>query len=100
METKTSVFGYIKLGYDMDKNRVKKLCESVLEISFSGTTIRDFEMTPTYQYDNVLEKWVPDSHALFIQISSTNSMNKGQGSRDIQSTLEALLGFECCVDFA
>jgi hypothetical protein len=85
----------------MDKNRVKKLCESVLEISFSGATIRDFEMTPTYQYDNVLEKWVPDSHALFIQLNllsdSSNTMYK---LSEIQSTLEGLLGFECCVDFA
>jgi hypothetical protein len=84
----------------MDKNRVKKLCESVLEISFSGTTIIDFDMTPTYQYDKLLEKWVPDSQVLFIQITSTNTISRGQGTKDIQSTLESVLGFECCVDFA
>ena len=84
----------------MDKNRVKKLCESVLEISFSGTTIIDFDMTPTYHYDKLLEKWVPDSQVLFIQITSTNTISGGQGTKDIQSTLEGVLGFECCVDFA
>lgn len=84
----------------MDKNKVKRLCESILEMSFSGTTICDFEMTPTYEYNNETNKWVPDSHALFIQIKSDNSMAIGQGSRDIQCTLEGLLGFECCIDFA
>ena len=83
----------------MDKNRIKKLCESVLEISFSGTTIINFEMTPTYLYNDVFEKWVPDSQVLFIQITSTNTISRGQGTSDIQSTLESVLGFECCVDF-
>ena len=54
----------------MDKNRIKKLCESVLDISFSGTTICDFDMTPTFKYDESLSKWVPDSFALFVQIKS------------------------------
>lgn len=84
----------------MDKNRVKKLCETILEMSFSGTTICDFDMTPTYEYNNETNKWVPDSHALFIQIKSVDSISRGQGTKDIQTTLEGLLGFECCVDFA
>jgi len=84
----------------MDKNRVKKLCETILEMSFSGATICDFDMTPTYEYNNEANKWVPDSHALFIQIKSVDSISRGQGTRDIQTTLEGLLGFECCVDFA
>lgn len=84
----------------MDKNRVKRLCESILDASYSGTTIRNFEMVPRHKYINELDKWVPDTYALFIQISSTNTMNRGQGTKDIQITLEGVLGFECCVDFA
>jgi hypothetical protein len=83
----------------MDKDRVKQLCETILEMSFSGTTICDFDMTPTYDYDNKNNMWVPYSHALFIQVKSDNSMMIGQGTRDIQTTLEGLLGFECCIDF-
>jgi hypothetical protein len=83
----------------MDKDRVKRLCETVLGLSFSGTTICDFDMTPTYEYNNETNKWVPDSHALFIQIKSVDLISRGRGTRDIQTTLEGLLGFECCVDF-
>jgi hypothetical protein len=99
METETSLFRHFKFGYDMDKDRVKKLCETVLDISFSGTTLKDFEMLPTFQYDNVLEKWVPDSYSLFIHISSPNLREKSYGPVQIKKTLEGLLGFECCVDF-
>ena len=56
----------------MDKDRVKKLCKSVLGISYSGITICDFDMTPTFKYDESLSKWVPDSFALFVQIKSSS----------------------------
>ena len=83
----------------MDKGRVKKLCKIILETSYSGTTICDFDMTPTFKYDERLSKWVPDSFALFIQIKSPLERETYR-TRIIQETLESLLGFECCVDFA
>jgi hypothetical protein len=83
----------------MDKNRVKKLCESVLDISFSGATICDFDMTPTFKYDENLNKWVPDSFALFVQIKSPLERETYRPTT-VQTTLEGVLGFECCVDFA
>ena len=82
----------------MDKNRIKKLCESVLDISFSGTTICDFDMTPTFKYDENLSKWVPDSFALFVQIKSPLERETYRPTT-VQTTLEGVLGFECCVDF-
>ena len=82
----------------MDKNRIKKLCESVLDISFSGTTICDFDMTPTFKYDESLSKWVPDSFALFVQIKSPLERETYRPTT-VQKTLEGVLGFECCVDF-
>jgi hypothetical protein len=82
----------------MDKDRVKRLCESILDISYSGTTIKNFDMTPRFKYDDGLDKWVPDSHALFIQVNRHLS-ERIYGSTDIQKTLEGVLGFECCVDF-
>jgi hypothetical protein len=85
----------------MDKNKVKNLCQTILDNSYNGTILSDFELTPTYRYDNVLETWVPDSYALFIQLNllsdSSNTMYK---LSEIQSTLEGLLGFECCIDLA
>jgi hypothetical protein len=82
----------------MDKDRVKRLCETILDVSYIGTTIRNFEMAPRLKYDDGLDKWVPDSHALFIQVNRHLS-ERIYSSNDIQETLEGLLGFECCVDF-
>jgi hypothetical protein len=83
----------------MDKDRVKQLCETVLGISYSGVTICDFDMTPTFKYDESLSKWVPDSFALFVQIKSPLTREFYQPKK-VQETLEGVLGFECCVDFA
>lgn len=82
----------------MDKDRVKKLCKSVLGISYSGITICDFDMTPTFKYDESLSKWVPDSFALFVQIKSSSGEEINRPKR-VQETLEGVLGFECCIDF-
>jgi hypothetical protein len=82
----------------MDKDRVKRLCETVLGISYSGVTICDFDMTPTFKYDESLSKWVPDSFALFVQIKSPLTIEFYQPKK-VQETLEGVLGFECCVDF-
>jgi hypothetical protein len=81
----------------MDKDRVKKLCDVILETSYKETSIINFDMIPQYKYDNESGKWVPHSHALFIQLKlSSNTMYK---ATDIQSSINGVLGFECCVDF-
>lgn len=77
----------------MDKDRLKRLCETVLETSYSGVTISEFDMTPTFKYDDELSEWVPNSFTLFIQVRTS------EFSRNIQSTLEGYIGLECCVDF-
>jgi hypothetical protein len=82
----------------MDKDRVKRLCETVLGISYSGTTICGFDMTPTFKYDESLSKWVPDSFALFVQIKAPLTREFYQPKK-VQETLEGVLGFDCCVDF-
>ena len=77
----------------MDKDRVKQLCETVLGISYSGVTICDFDMTPTFKYDESLSKWVPDSFALFVQIKSPLPRESYRPT-NVQETLEGVLGFE------
>lgn len=83
----------------MDKGRVKRLCENFVVTTYSGTTVCDFDMTPTFKYDENLSKWVPDSFAVFIQIKSPLQRELLRPT-NVQETLEGLLGFECCVDFA
>ena len=83
----------------MDKiTRIKRLVESSLETSFGGDiSIVDMMVLPTQKYDEGKKEWIPDSYSLFLQIQ--------RGSvtldlpREVESFLESLLGFECCVDF-
>ena len=83
----------------MDKiTRIKRLVESSLNSSFGGEiSISDMVVLPTQKYDEGTKEWVPDSYSLFLQIQ--------RGSvtldlpREVESFLESLLGFECCVDF-
>jgi len=83
----------------MDKiDRIKRLVESSLDTSFGGDiSIVDMMVLPTQKYDEGAKEWIPDSYSLFLQIQ--------RGSvtldlpREVESFLESLLGFECCVDF-
>ena len=83
----------------MDKiTRIKRLVESSLDTSFGGDiSIVDMMVLPTQKYDEEAKEWIPDSYSLFLQIQ--------RGSvtldlpREVESFLESLLGFECCVDF-
>ena len=83
----------------MDKiTRIKQIVESSLDTSFGGDiSIVDMMVLPTQKYDEGTKEWIPDSYSLFLQIQ--------RGSvtldlpREVESFLESLLGFECCVDF-
>jgi hypothetical protein len=83
----------------MDKiDRIKRLVESSLDTSFGGEiSIVSLQILPTQKYDEEVNKWIPDSYSLFLQI------RKGSVILDrpnqVESLLESLLGFECCVDF-
>ena len=82
----------------MDKDRLKKIVETSLVSHFGDDlSINDMVVLPTQKYDEGTKEWIPDSYSLFLQIQ--------RGSvtldlpREVESFLESLLGFECCVDF-
>jgi len=83
----------------MDKiDRIKRLVESSLNTSFGGEIqIDNLTILPTQKYNEEINKWIPDSYSLFLQI------RKGSVILDrpnqVEFLLESLLGFECCVDF-
>jgi hypothetical protein len=87
----------------MDENRLKKVVQSALDISFSGLTITEFKALETSQLtdDN---KWEPFSYTLFITLKRGTSLNEGYSQTlqtlDVTHFLESLIGFECCVDFS
>jgi hypothetical protein len=83
----------------MDKiERIKRLVESSLDTSFGGeVSILDMMVLPTQKYDEGTKEWIPDSYSLFLQIQR-GSVTLDR-PREVESFLESLLGFECCVDF-
>jgi hypothetical protein len=83
----------------MDKiTRIKRLVESSLNSSFGGEiSISDMVVLPTQKYDKETSKWIPDSYSLFLQIQRGSVILDRPG--EVESFLESLLGFECCVDF-
>lgn len=92
----------------MDENKLKKLCEEVLSISYEGVKIFEFRALPTQKFDNEKNEWVPDSLTLFIMLKKPPVKYDDQTyvhTEDaksyvrIEKFLESLLGFECCVDF-
>lgn len=80
----------------MDKDRLKKLCISALDISMPSLIMSDFSVVPTYKFNDPQNDWIPDSHTIFIRFKS----NGEYLSHEVERFLEALLGFDCCVDFS
>jgi len=83
----------------MDKiTRIKRIVESSLNTSFGGEiSIVDLVVLPTQQYSEESKDWVPNSYSLFVQIRKGSVILNRPG--EVESFLESLLGFECCVDF-
>ena len=83
----------------MDKiTRIKQIVKSSLNTSFGGEiSIIDLVVLPTQQYSEESKEWVPNSYSLFVQIRKGSVILNQPG--EVESFLESLLGFECCVDF-
>jgi hypothetical protein len=87
----------------MDQVRLKKIVQSWLDTSYSGVTIKEFLILHTNKLDEETGKWVSDSFTLFINLSRSGVDEEKwiemSNKRNVESLLESLLGFECCVDF-
>ena len=96
----------------MDKiARIKRLVKSSLDTSFGDElSINEMVILPTQKFDEKTNKWVPDSHTIFLSIKRKTPTQvkdflhyESQGnlvdSREVTRLLEGVLGFECCVDF-
>jgi hypothetical protein len=83
----------------MDKiDRIKRVVETSLKSSFGDViSISDMVVLPTQKFDKTTNDWVPDSFSLFVQIKKGSVILNRPG--EMESFLESLLGFECCVDF-
>jgi len=94
----------------MDQNRLKKICEKALAMSYKGVTISEFHALPTQKFDQEKNEWVPDSQTLFIMVKKPpvnyddpnynyNFTKDVSSYRGMEKFLESLLGLECCIDF-
>ncbi len=87
----------------MDENRLKKVVQSALDVSFNGLTINEFRALETSKMNDDCT-WEPFSYTLFIMLRRGTSLNEGYSQSlqilDVVHFLESLTGFECCVDFS
>lgn len=88
----------------MNVNKLRKLCQEVLNTSYQGLTIFEFNPFQTQMYNPTKNEWEPSDYVLFIKVKRENIgddyPNHGAiDKRNIDSHLESVLGFECCVDF-
>jgi len=77
-------------------------------MSYGNVTISEFQDIPTQKFDEEKNEWVPDSQTLFIMLKKLSVnyddpnydfIKDAANYRGVESFLESLLGFECCVDF-
>jgi hypothetical protein len=78
------------------KDRLRKLYQEALDLSFSGYTITEYNEVPTYKLDENTS-WVSDSKAIFITCKYEAHPHHLQLSNKISEHLENLFGFECSV---
>ena len=88
----------------MDKiKRIKRLVESSFEISYGDNLIiKEMVIVPTQRYDQDEDRWLPDSHAIFLSIENkTDSIYTKSNItiNEVTNFVESLLNLECCVDF-
>lgn len=88
----------------MDKiKRIKRLVESSFEISYGDNLIiKEMVIVPTQKYDQDEDRWLPDSHAIFLSIENkTDSIYTKSNItiNEVTNFVESLLNLECCVDF-
>jgi len=82
------------------KDRLRKLYQEALDLSFSGFSITEYAEVPTYKVDKI-GKWVSDSKAVFITCKYVGNYSEfaiGYNYLYISNHLENLIGFECNVE--
>jgi hypothetical protein len=81
----------------MDENRLKKVVQSALDISYDKSLlISEFRALQTHMYDNNKCDWVPNSYSLFLVIKKIKDCDD---NRNVSRFIESVIGFECVVDF-
>jgi hypothetical protein len=76
-----------------NKERLQKLYQEALDLSFSGFSISDFVVVQTYKFEEE-DKWIKDSKSVFITCKSCGNHNLHQ----VCNHLEKLFGFECTLE--
>lgn len=92
----------------MDENRLRKIYQKALDISYSGVTITEFRVLPLHTFDEQKQDWVPVSYSIMIILKKPHIVyTKGNNDHlmgtidylNIEPFLTDLLSYEVCVDF-
>ena len=74
-----------------------------MEFSFGDViSIKEIIILPTQKYNIENDKWVPDSHTIFLSIQKKTTNHYIESNltiNEVTNFLESLLNLECCVDF-
>jgi hypothetical protein len=86
----------------VDENKLKKILQSSLDVSFNGLTIKEVRALETSQMNDDWT-WKPFSYTLFITLNRGGCLDENNSKTinilDTVKFLESLTGFECCIDF-
>lgn len=79
------------------KDRLRRIYQEALDMSFSGYTITEYTEVPTHKLDES-GTWVRDSRAVFITCKyEGNYLGYTAQYSKLGEHLENLFGFECIV---
>jgi hypothetical protein len=83
----------------MEKNKLKKVIQTLLNTSFSGLTIDEFRMMPIYDFNFDTSKFTLSRHTILMNVKKT-TIDENTFASEIESVVESYLGYECSVEIS
>ena len=84
-----------QMGHFFMEERIKKICDDFLNISYKGMVIKECVIVPTFKFDNDENEWVPNSKSIFLTINRNGYVVLDM---DVSRKFESYMGFEFCID--
>lgn len=91
----------------MDENKLKEIFKKGLRSLYKNLHIIEFKAVQTNKFNSDSKKWEPNSYTIFLVLKTDtpnyndpkyNYIKDSMYHRDVETYLEDLIGFECCID--
>lgn len=76
--------------------KIEKIVKTYLNEYYSGLKLEHLKILPKKSYNDITNKWEPDSCSVFMSIKREKDLSD---YKNIEYILESMFGFEFCVDF-